>query len=62
MKLSEPEIDSLKVRVGYNGKPQQFKYGFDLALREMQRLSKCNGCGRCIQQAEKINGEAQDKV
>lgn len=31
----QKEIDSLKVKAGYDGKPQQFKYGFDLACREL---------------------------
>ena len=29
------EIDSLKVKLGYSGKPQQWQYGFDLACREL---------------------------
>lgn len=29
------EIDSLKVKSGYSGKPQQWQYGFDLACREL---------------------------
>ena len=28
-------IERLKKRCGYDGKPQQFKYGFDLACREL---------------------------
>lgn len=30
-------IEQLKERVAYDGKPQQWKYGFDLALRETQK-------------------------
>jgi len=29
------DIEKLKKRCGYDGKPQQFKYGFDLACREL---------------------------
>ena len=29
------EIDSLKAKSGYSGKPQQWQYGFDLACREL---------------------------
>ena len=29
------DIQKLKKRCGYDGKPQQFKYGFDLACREL---------------------------
>lgn len=28
-------VEKLKKRCGYDGKPQQFKYGFDLACREL---------------------------
>ena len=31
------EIDSLKVKSGYSGKPQQWQYGFDLACRELAK-------------------------
>ncbi len=31
----QKEIDSLKVKAGYDGKPQQWQYGFDLACREL---------------------------
>ena len=31
------DIEKLKNRCGYDGKPQQFKYGFDLALRELAK-------------------------
>lgn len=30
-------IDSLKVKAGYDGKPQQWQYGFDLACRELAK-------------------------
>ena len=33
----QKEIDSLKVRSGYSGKPQQWQYGFDLACRELAK-------------------------
>ena len=33
-------IERLKKRCGYDGKPQQFKYGFDLACRELAKHSK----------------------
>ena len=36
----QKEIDSLKVKSGYNGKPQQWQYGFDLACRELAKHSK----------------------
>ena len=31
------EIDSLKAKSGYSGKPQQWQYGFDLACRELAK-------------------------
>ena len=31
------EIDSLKVKSGYSGKPQQWQHGFDLACRELAK-------------------------
>ena len=31
------DIEKLKNRCGYDGKPQQFKYGFDLACRELAK-------------------------
>lgn len=34
------DIEKLKKRCGYDGKPQQFKYGFDLACREIGKRSK----------------------
>ena len=34
------DIEKLKKRCGYDGKPQQFKYGFDLACRELAKHSK----------------------
>lgn len=34
------EIDSLKAKSGYSGKPQQWQYGFDLACRELEKHSK----------------------
>lgn len=34
------EIDSLKVKSGYSGKPQQWQYGFDLACRELESCEK----------------------
>jgi len=30
------DIEKLKNRCGYSGKSQQWQYGFDLAIREMQ--------------------------
>lgn len=30
-------IDELKKRCGYSGKPQQWQYGFDLAVRELSK-------------------------
>ena len=30
------DIEKLKIRYGYSGKSQQWQYGFDLAIREMQ--------------------------
>ena len=33
----QKEIDSLKVKSGYSGKPQQWQYGFDLACRELAK-------------------------
>lgn len=29
------DIEKLKKRCGYDGKPQQWQYGFDLACREL---------------------------
>ena len=31
------DVERLKKRCGYDGKPQQFKYGFDLACRELAK-------------------------
>lgn len=31
------DIEKLKKRCGYDGKPQQWKYGFDLACRELAK-------------------------
>lgn len=31
------DIENLKKRCGYNGKPQQWQYGFDLAVREIAK-------------------------
>ena len=36
MDLQE-EIDKLKVKAGYDGKPQQWQFGFDLACRELAK-------------------------
>ena len=33
----QKEIDSLKAKSGYSGKPQQWQYGFDLACRELAK-------------------------
>ncbi|MCO8058101.1 hypothetical protein [Acinetobacter towneri] len=33
----QKEIDSLKVKSGYSGKPQQWQFGFDLACRELAK-------------------------
>ena len=33
----QKEIDSLKAKAGYDGKPQQWQYGFDLACRELAK-------------------------
>lgn len=33
----QKEIDNLKVKAGYDGKPQQWQYGFDLACRELAK-------------------------
>lgn len=30
------DIQKIKARCGYAGKPQQWQYGFDLAIRELQ--------------------------
>lgn len=34
------DIEKLKKRCGYDGKPQQWQYGFDLACRELAKYSK----------------------
>lgn len=34
------EYEDLKLKCGYQGKPQQWKYGFDLAIREMEAARK----------------------
>ena len=34
----QKEIDSLKVKAGYDGKPQQWQFGFDLACRELAKV------------------------
>lgn len=34
--MNEQQIAKLKERVGYNGKSQQWQYGFDLVCRELQ--------------------------
>ena len=31
-------IDELKIHVGYDGKPQQWQYGFNLAVRELSKV------------------------
>lgn len=31
------DIEKLKKRCGYDGKPQQWQYGFDLACRELAK-------------------------
>ena len=31
------DIEKLKKRCGYDGKPQQWQYGFDLACRELTK-------------------------
>lgn len=31
------DIEKLKKRCGYDGKPQQWKFGFDLACRELAK-------------------------
>lgn len=33
----QKEIDNLKVKAGYDGKPQQWQFGFDLACRELAK-------------------------
>lgn len=33
----QKEIDKLKVKAGYDGKPQQWQFGFDLACRELAK-------------------------
>lgn len=33
----QKEIDSLKVKAGYDGKPQQWQFGFDLVCRELAK-------------------------
>ncbi|WP_446892604.1 hypothetical protein [Acinetobacter sp. NS4_7] len=37
MNDTHKEIDSLKAKSGYSGKPQQWQYGFDLACRELAK-------------------------
>ncbi|WP_180069435.1 DUF551 domain-containing protein [Acinetobacter sp. YH12112] len=37
------DIEKLKKRCGYDGKPQQFKYGFDLACRELAKAQAVPG-------------------
>lgn len=37
------EIDSLKAKSGYSGKPQQWQYGFDLACRELAKAQAVQG-------------------
>ena len=34
------DIQKIKERVGYKGKSQQWQYGFDLAVRELQQAQK----------------------
>lgn len=34
------DIEKLKKRCGYDGKPQQWQYGFELACRELGKRSK----------------------
>ena len=33
----QKEIEKLKVKAGYDGKPQQWQFGFDLACRELAK-------------------------
>ena len=34
------DFEKIKERVGYKGKSQQWQYGFDLAIRELQQAKK----------------------
>ena len=34
------DFEKIKERVGYKGKSQQWQYGFDLAIRELQQAQK----------------------
>lgn len=39
----QKEIDKLKVKAGYGGKPKQWQYGFDLACRELAKAQAVQG-------------------
>ena len=49
------DIEKLKKRCGYDGKPQQFKYGFDLACRELAKA-------QAVPEAISIGNELQSWV
>ncbi|EPG5693106.1 TPA: hypothetical protein JIE61_001435 [Acinetobacter baumannii] len=39
------DIEQLKIRCGYKGKPQQWQYGFDLAVSELTKAQAVpKGC------------------
>ena len=54
----QKEIDILKVKSGYDGKPQQWQYGFDLACRELAKAKVESHKQAALYQSE-INHLAQ---
>ena len=61
----QKEIDSLKVKAGYDGKPQQWQYGFDLACRELAKnqaekalLEQFEINNKLVEQIEKLKAQA----
>ena len=49
------DIEKLKKRCGHDGKPQQWKYGFDLACRELAKA-------QAVPEATSVGDELQSWV
>ena len=58
------DIEKLKKRCGYDGKPQQFKYGFDLACRELvntvEQAAKAQAVPEWISTSERMPEEGEE--
>ena len=53
------DIEKLKKRCGYDGKPQQWQYGFDLACRELAKAQAVPEWIDYTKQSPRINGRYQ---